>query len=193
MDAEPGYDTNKLLALRRELDQLNAVATKSGLIAPRKVSPEAALGGRKERTRTGSADQGKAAARRLLAAPGRIEGDVSPPISGTRFTGDGVVRLLAYLRKRTARAQRGNRFFRRLLTFLTRPVAVGMRTSAGISVERLQLISRHLLEIEAHGWYQFQVISAARRRKRQPLQLPKDVGASADYGAEHTMNIGSAQ
>ena len=185
MDAEPGYDASKLHALRRELDELNAAAAKNGPIAPRKVSP--ALGARKERARAGSTDLGKAAAQRLLTVLGRIEGDLSPPISGTEFTEDGVVRLLGYLRKRTARAQRGNRFFRRLLTFLTRPVSMGMRTSAGIGVERLQLISRHLLEIEAHGWYHFQVISASRRRKRQTLPSPKDLSAAP------TITVRSAQ
>jgi hypothetical protein len=178
MEAEPCYDTSKLHALRRELDQLNVAAAKSGLSGSHEVWPEAAPRARKEPARAGSTDQGKAGARRLLTMLGRIEGDVSPPISGTRFTEGGVVRLFAHLRKRTARAQRGNRFFRRLLAFLTRPLPMGMRTSAGIGVERLQLISRYLLEIETHGWYRFQVISAARRRKRHTLPPPKDLSAA---------------
>jgi hypothetical protein len=165
MEAEPGYDTNRLRTLRRELDHLNAAAAKSGLIAIRNFPL------RSEFRQAGSSDLGKTGARRLLGMLARIEGDVSPAIPGTEFSEDGVVRLLAHLRKPRVRVQRGNRFFRRLLTFLTRPVSSGMRTSAGVSVERLQLISRHLLEIEAHGWRHFRLVSAARRRKRQALPL----------------------
>ena len=178
MDAESGYDTSKLHALRRELDQLNAAAARSGLIAPRKVRPTAAQGGSKERAGAESPDQGKAAARRLLTMLGRVEGDVSPSISGSGFTEGGVVRLLAHLRKRSVRAQRGNRFFRRLLAYFTRPVSMGIRTSAGVSVERLQLVSRHLHEIEAHGWRHFQRMSATRRRKRQAPASLKDRSAT---------------
>src|SRR5579859_7825526 len=145
MDAESVYDAAKLNALRRELQQLNDAAASSGLIAPRRVRPAAALRAREERARAEFADQGKAAAMRLLTILGRIEGDVSPAISGTMFTEGGVVRLLAHLRKRSVRAQRGNRFFRRLLAYLTRPVPMGTRTSAGVSVERLQLVSRRLI------------------------------------------------
>jgi hypothetical protein len=169
------YDTAKLHALRRELEKLNEAAAKSGLIAPHKARPAApAQRAREDRAGAEFADQGKAAARRLLAILGRIEGDVSPPISGTKFTEGGVVRLLAHLRKRSARAQRGNRFFRRLLAYLTRPVPMGIRTSAGVSVQRLQLVSRRLLEIEAHGWRHFQLMSAARRRRRRAPLSPKD-------------------
>lgn len=169
MDAGSVYDTAKLGALRRELRLLNEAAAKIGLMAPYKARPAAARA-REERAGPAFADQGKAAARRLLAISGRLDGDVSPSIAGTNFTEDGVVRLLAHLRKRSVRAQRGNRFFRRLLAHLTRPVAIGTRTSAGISVERLQLISRRLHKIEAHGW-RFQLRSTVRRSRgrRDPL------------------------
>lgn len=179
MDAESVYDAAKLNALRRELAQLNDAAVRSGLIGPHKIRPATAQRAREERAGTEFADQGKAAARRLLTILGRIEGDVSPPISGTTFTEDGVVRLLAHLRQRSVRAQRGNRFFRRLLAYLTRPVPIGIRTSAGISVERLQLVSRRLIEIEAHGWGWFKGISAARRRKRRRLLSQKERSAAS--------------
>ena len=169
MDASPGYDTNKLHALRRELDYLNAAAAKIGLMAPLGNRPREAPGARNERLPAGAAVKGKAGAKRLLTMLGRIEADMSPSISGTSFTEGGVVRLLAHLRKRRTREKHGNLFFRRVLTYLTRPVSAGERTSAGISVERLRVISRQLHDIEAHGWNHFQFISATQRRKRQAL------------------------
>jgi len=182
MDAAPDYDTSKLQALRRELDKLNAAAAKSGLIVTRNDPAKAGRPAAREPARVEAvdpnlADQGKSTARRLLAILSRVEGDSSPSISGVEFTEDGVVRLLAHLRKRSARAQVGNRFFRRLLAFLTRPVPMGMRTSAGIGVERLQLVARYLNEIETHGWRQFRLIAAARRRKRRVLPSRKDLSS----------------
>jgi hypothetical protein len=178
MDAEPAYNTRNLQALRHELGRLNAAALECGLTAPRKIWPEAAPEAGKERARVGSAEQGKVGARRLLTMLERMEGDVSPSVSGTKFTEAGVVRLLAHLDKSRARVQRGNRFRGRLLRFLTRPVSMGIRTSAGVGVERLQLISRYLLEIEAHGWNYVQSSSAARRLKRQSLPSRKDLTAA---------------
>ena len=169
MDAVAGYDASKLHALRRELDRLNAAAARSGLIASGLNLQGDAPGALIERSATGSADKGKAGAKRLLTILGRIDADVSPSIPGTSFTEDGVVRLLAHLRKRRSRERRGNLFFRRMLTFVTRPVSMGVRTSAGISVERLRVISRQLRDIEANGWNHFQTTSAAQRRKRQVI------------------------
>jgi hypothetical protein len=188
MDAEPGYDTSNLQALRRELDRLNAAALGSGLIAPRNVRPEPAPRARKERARVGLPDQGKAGARRLLTMLRPIEGDLSPPVPGTRFTEGGVVRLLADLRKPRARVKRRARFLRRLLRFLTRPVSKGLRTSAGIGVERLQRISRYLLEIEARGWNHVQSTSAARRRGRQALPSRRDLSAAPPLTAPSAPN-----
>ena len=178
MGAEYSYDTTNLRALRLELELLNDAAAMSGLIAPPKAKSAAADRARNEREDEFT-DQGKAAARRMLTLLGRIEGDVSPSIFGTKFTEEGVVRLLADLRKRSVRAQRGNRYFRRILAYLTRPVAMGTRTSAGIGVHRLQRVSRRLHEIEAHGWQHFQLMRAARRGKRgAPLSRKDRLAAS---------------
>lgn len=100
---------------------------------------------------------------------GGAETDASPLVPGTDFTEDGVVRLLAHLRKPRNRRYR---FLQRMRRFLTRPVAAGTHTSAGVSVERLQVVSRQLLEIEAHGWNRFQATRAARRGRQAIAAQP---------------------
>ena len=184
VDSALGYDTSRFHALQRELERLNAAALRTGLITARDVSARAspssnqgesaeigspdnteqpASGDSPQPMPSGSADKGKASAKQLLTMLGRIEGDNSPSISGTSFTESGVVRLLTHLRR--PRIQR-NQFFRQLYRFLIRPVPMGVHTSAGVSVGRLQLVSHQLLEIEAHGWLQFQSIRALRRGAR---------------------------
>ena len=184
MDTEPGYDTTNLRTLRRELQRLNDAATKDGLIARQAGSPEArtaaAPANRMHAGSSGedtapapdapaelgpaaSTDAGKARAKRLLAMLGRFEGDESPPVPGTDFTENGVVRLLAHLRR--PRSQQ-NPFLQRLHRFLVRPVSMGVRTSAGVGVERLQRVSHLLLRIEAHGLHDFRLLRAARRGKQ---------------------------
>lgn len=164
MDAETGYDTTNLHALRQELKRLNDDALEAGLIAPREGRSGApAPGAPLERAQTRSTDKGKAGARRLLMMLARGTDDESPAVPGTDFTEAGVVRLLAHLHKPRSR---GRRFLHRLRRFLTRPVAAGMPTSAGVSVERLQVVSRQLLEIEARGWDYFQSIRAARHGRQ---------------------------
>lgn len=155
-----GYDVANLSALRKELARLNETAWKDGLVMRRDGGSEVRSGRPVQRVRRGSARTGKVGARRLIEMLGPVGDDRSPLVPGTDFTEDGVVRLLAHLRKpRMLRY----RFFRRLLSYLARPVAGGVRASAGVSVERLQVVSRQLLEIKARGWYQFQSIRAARR------------------------------
>ena len=182
MDADIGYDTTNFQALRLELEQLNAAALKSGLLPPvtgwfgapdaapaKRAKPRPAPKARtmaktkdSKRPAIDPADRGKARARRLLAMLGRIVGDDSPAVPGTAFTESGVVRLLAHLRKpRNRRA----RFLRRMQRFLARPVALGLQTSAGVSVERLQMVSHRLREIEAHGLAHVRSVRAARRGK----------------------------
>jgi hypothetical protein len=113
-------------------------------------------------------DKGKEGAQRLLAMLTRQEDDQSPGVPGTSFTEAGVVRLMAHLR--TPRSRRF-RYRRRLLTYLTRPVAMGVRTAAGISVERLQMVHRQLVQLQAMGWDRFQATRAAKRARRAPLLL----------------------
>ena len=152
-----GYDVANLWALRGELSRLNEAAREDGLIVHRGVGHHDQP---IHRVRRVSARAGKAVARRLIEMSGPSGDDRSPLVPGTSFTEDGVVRLLAHLRKpRMLRY----RFSRKLLSYLVRPVAKGMRTSAGISVERLQVVSRQLLEIKARGLYQFRLTRAARR------------------------------
>lgn len=184
MDSALGYDTSRFHALQRELERLNAAALRTGLMTARDVAARAspssnrdvpaqagsfepaeqpASGESPQSTPLGSADKGKASAKQLLTMLARVEGDDSPSIPGTSFTESGVVRLLTHLRR--PRSQR-NRFFRQLYRFLIRPVPMGVHTSAGVSVGRLQLVSHQLLEIQAHGWLQFQSIRELRRGAR---------------------------
>ena len=167
MNLGTGYDVANLCALRRELSRLNDVARKDGLIVHRDVGSNDQPARPVKRGRRGPARTGKAVAQRLIELLGPLGDDRSPLVPGTNFTEDGVVRLLAHLRKpRMLRYL----FFQRLLSYLVRPVAKGMRASAGISVERLQIVSRQLLEIKAHGLYQFQSIRAARRGGQTSLR-----------------------
>lgn len=189
MDAEFDYDTTNLQALREELKLLNTAALEDGLISMRDgwpvtprarraaavvrtakaratpaTTPATSKTSSKSKAKGPSPETGKAGARRLLTIARRGEGDGSPAVAGTDFTEAGIVRLLAHLRKRRSK---GFRFLHRLHQFLIRPVQPGIRTSAGISVERLQLVARQLLEIEAHGWHQFRA-RVERRGKRAP-------------------------
>ena len=161
MDLGPGYDVTKLHGLRQELARLNEAALKDGLIGHRHF--KIAMPSQQpivERRRNTSSRAGKASAQRLLDLLGPAEDDRSPLVPGTNFTEDGVVRLLAHLRKpRLLRY----RYLQRLHSYLIRPVAKGARASAGVSVERLQAVSRQLLEIKARGWYRFRSMRAARR------------------------------
>jgi hypothetical protein len=186
LDAVGNYDTTNLGALRRELDLLNEAAVQSGLIASNDNELELAV--LSDYAAAESLDLGKAGARRLLAMLRRQPGDVSPVVAGTDFTEAGVVRLLAHLNKRRKRAQFGNRFLRRLLRFLARPVPMGARTSAGIGVERLQRVSRYLHKIEAYGWNQVRTAARVRRGKRQAIvsrkHLPTGIRLDALLGLE---------
>jgi hypothetical protein len=160
--ASQHYDTANLEALRLELKRINEDALCTGLLhPPRSAPPEPAPSTRK--ARRGSSEKGKAGAARMLALLGRISGDESPPVPGTDFTESGVVRLLAHLSKPHDRPRVGYAFLQRLRRFLTRPLQMGIHTSAGVSVERLCLVGRYLKMIETHGYEHFQAYRAARR------------------------------
>ena len=165
MDDGPGYDTSNLQALRQELRRLNIAAIETRLLPP--------LGGRHQRpsvsaaseaARPASTRNGKAGAKRLLSMLRRSEGDDSPPVPGTDFTEAGVVRLLAHLRH--AGNKKPARYLQRLRRYLARPVQFGMRVSAGVSVERLQWVSRYLRDIEAYGLDHVRMVTAARRGRQ---------------------------
>jgi hypothetical protein len=159
----PAFDMTKLDALRRELARLNAAAVQQGLLRPRATAgstPPVSAPALSRSAAARSADQGRKGARRMLTLLGRIPGDESPPVPGTEFTESGVVRLLAHLRKPHKR----HRFRQRLLRFLTRAMPLGVRTSAGVSTERLRLVGRYLMQIEQHGWQHVKAVRAARRR-----------------------------
>lgn len=173
-----GYDTRHLEDLRRELRQLNESALRSGLIALKDgqlVTPsQEPRGGARQRQR--DPDRGRVEARRLLALMAPADGDDSASVAGTACTEAGVVRLLSELRKPRVD---GNPFLQRLRRYLTRPVAVGIHTTAGISVERVQTVYRHLVEIETHGW-DYYVARRAERRGRQSLfTAPPMAGGSS--------------
>ena len=144
--------------------QVPARAGRARGVATARRAPRASLNGSDSHE---SAELGKAGARRLLTKACRVDGDKSSIVIGTQFTEDGVIRLLVHLRKPR---NRKSPFLRRFLRILNRPVALGIHTSAGISVEALQLVSRQLLEIEAHGWHYFQTRRAARRG--EPVASP---------------------
>jgi hypothetical protein len=165
MEAAQDFDTTTFNALRSELQRLNEAALKDGLIAPRNGLPQLPNTSRPEPTEDSvSADRGKAAARRMLAMLAREEGDDSPAVPGTPFTEAGVVRLLAHLRRRAKPRGGGSHpLAQRLNRFLARPISMGVRTSAGVSVERLQVAFSQLQEVEANGWNHFQSVRAARR------------------------------
>lgn len=156
------FDTARLEALRVELRQINEDAVRTGLLhPPGSARAEPAPAARK--ARRGGPGKGRAGAARMLALLGRIPGDQSPPVPGTDFTESGVVRLLAHLGKPHDRPPVGYAFLRRLHRFLSRPVQMGVRTSAGVSVERLRLVGRYLKMIETNGYEHFQAYRAARR------------------------------
>lgn len=136
---------------------------KAGKAAGAKALRAAAARDTQARSAVAPRDKSRAGARRLLVMLRRIDGDDSPPVPGTDFTEAGVVRLLGHLRRRKSQ---GFRFLRHLYRLLTRPVALGMRTSAGIGVERLQLVGRQLEEIEIHGWDHFHSRRVARRGRQ---------------------------
>lgn len=164
------YDDTNLQALRRELERLNEAAVKTGLIAPDAGADVRARNAIADGRDAGSGRRGKAGASRLLRIMGRIEGDDSPLVPGTRCTEQGVVRLLAHLDR--PRSQQFP-FLVRMHRFLVRPVPRGTRTSAGISVERLQVVSRQLQQIKALGWEEFRSIAAARRGAQLPSSVSR--------------------
>lgn len=168
--AKRGYDTRNLETLRRELKDLNESALRAGLIALKdgrlvtlgsSVSPET-------RQPRRDPERGRVEARRLLAVMAAADGDDSPLVTGTACTEAGVMRLLSELRKPRVE---NNPFLQRLRRYLTRPVALGIHTTAGISVERVQTVYRHLIEIERHGW-DYYVARRVERRGRQALFTP---------------------
>jgi hypothetical protein len=191
MAVEQAYDTTNLEVLRLELKQLNADAIRTGLLRPRSDdAPDDHPPARSKRQarsseakpRPGSAEKGKAGAKRMLALLGRVSGDESLPVPGTPFTESGVVRLLAHLSKPRKKPPAGHRFLQRLHRFLTRPVQMGVRTSAGVSVDRLKLVGRYLTMIETHGWDHFQAFRAARRGRTvrpRPAEPPSIRTAAA--------------
>lgn len=161
MDSEPGYDTTNLHALQDELRRLNATALAEGLLGKGPRPAEAAT----EPAAPSKASQkrGKAAARRLLAIGGRLEGDDSPAVPGTEFTEAGVVRLIAFLRRRRGRAGAWSRFLARVQRALGRPVSLGQLVVAGVSLTRVQVVYRQICEVEAHGLAQLTARRVLRR------------------------------
>jgi hypothetical protein len=185
MDARPGYDLTTFNALRLELVRLNEAALADGLIAPRNGLPQLPQTERPDAEPaegSDSPDRGKAAAQRMLAMLARDEGDDSPSVPGTPFTEAGVVRLLAHLRRRAKPRSGGSHpLAQRLNRFLTRPVSMGVRTSAGVSVERLQVAYSQLQEVEANGWNHFQSVRSARRSGAATTALaPKVIEGAAN-------------
>ena len=184
MDDGLGYDTSNLQALRQELRRLNIAAIETRLLPPlRSPNRRAAAGGASEAPRPASARNGKAGAKRLLSMLRRLEGDDSPPVPGTDFTEAGVVRLLAHLRD--AGNKKPARYLQRLRRYLARPVQFGLRVSAGVSVERLQWVSRYLRDIEAYGLDHVRMVTAARRGRQArslsstgPLSLDSEPGTA---------------
>lgn len=181
--ASQEYDTANLEGLRLELKRINEDALRTGLLHP----PRSALsepGPSARKARRHASKKGKAGAARMLALLGRIPGDESPPVPGTDFTESGVVRLLAHLSKPQDHPRVGYAFLQRLRRFLTRPLQMGVRTSAGVSVERLRLVGRYLKMIETHGYEHFQAYRADRRGR-----LPQTARAAAarDKPRRHTL------
>ena len=183
MSAERGYDGTALNALRQELKRLNEAALADGLVASRDGRIEMPSRPRRKpfkRRSAGSANSevdkkqsagpspnaGKAASRRLLTMGARIADDKSLAVPGTEFTEAGVTRLLATLRRpRRRRVGAWHRFRQQIERYLSRPVSSGLCSAAGVSVERLQVLSRQLHEIDRHGWSRFQEKRANRRRR----------------------------
>lgn len=174
--AKPAYDTTNLEALRRELKQLNESALRAGLIALKdgRLVTAAVSSTSEARQPRRDPDRGRIEARRLLGVMAATEGDDSPLVTGTACTEAGVVRLLSELRKPRVE---NNPFLQRLRRYLTRPVALGIHTTAGISVERVQTVYRHLIEIERHGW-DYYVARRMERRGRQALFTPPATGVA---------------
>lgn len=153
--------------------------------------PEAAEPERKtkekpeKKPRKPSPDRSPAAARRLLAMLQRQDQDESPDVAGTSFTEAGVERLLAHLNTRRKKQGGGawRRFIQRADRYLKRPVPLGIRTVRGVGFDRLQVLARHLEEIETGGWERFQAARAVRRRKvAPPLPLTRDEASAEPAG-----------
>ena len=193
MSAEHGYDTSNLRALQDEVRRLNEAALESGLFS----TPAPPRGGRSRAVSDGAAEtsetpprkaagrsRGKGAARRLRAIAGRTDDDDSPDVAGTTFTEAGVVRLLSRLRRRRKQAGPWTRFLVRMERALSRPVALGQHTIAGISLARLQVVSSQLEQIEARGLAYLEALRAARRGRLSQTGTLMLGGRPAAAGSE---------
>lgn len=183
------YDAKNLEALRRDLRDLRAEAQEDGVLTPRgskrsgagarrrAAAPAAAETGPASADGESSGGKGKQVASRMLAALRRVENDDSLNVRGTDFTENGVKRLLVLLNSPRRRSGAADRILQRFQRFLTTPVPNSMQKIAGVSAEKIRLLSRLLEQIEQHGW---DAVRSHLTERRERAAASEQSGAPAD-------------